>query len=107
MGAKPLCHQILIPWLSLPLLLLGYMALWDKVSPEIAVHFTPSGRTVTLMSRQEFLLSTMIILLVMLVVGSWKLWKLEGKGFARAMLRYYFAITAMLIIFFGIVVYNM
>ena len=98
-------NLVLVPWLSLPIVLASYLLLWSRIPSEIAVHFTSSGNPVTLMSRERALLFDLIILLIVLSLGSWKLWKHDNSP-ERILVRYYFAIGALSIIFLGILFYN-
>ena len=97
---------ILIPWLSLPLVLISQLALWDRMPREIAVHFTLSGRPVTLLSRVGFLLFSITTLLVVLAVCTWKLRKADERSSSGILLRYYFTVIFMVLIYFGVSVYN-
>ena len=97
---------ILIPWLSLPAVLFSHLALWSNMPPAIAVHFTASGRPVTLLSRAGFLLFSITTLLVVLAVCTWRLRQGKDGASARGLLRYYFAVTVMVLIYFGVLIYN-
>ena len=94
-------NLVLVPWLSLPVVLTGYLLFWNKISSKIAVHFTSSGNPVTLMSREQSLLFDLITLLVVLSVYSWRLWK-RHNNLERILVRYYFAIVTITVIFLGI-----
>lgn len=87
-------------------LLISYLALWRRIPDEIAVHFTASGRPVTSMSRSAYLLLSMAALLVVLLAGTWRLWNSDERNVARTLLRYYFAVSVMVLISVGILVYN-
>lgn len=97
---------VLIPWLSLPIVLISQAALWDRMPPAIAVHFTSSGRPVTLMSRAGFLLFSIITLLIVLVVCSWKLRKADDGSSSGMLLRYYFTVIVMVFIYAGVLICN-
>ena len=105
MGVKRSRNLILIPWLSLPIMLASYLLLWNRMPSEIAVHFTSSGKPVTLMSRGQSLLFDLVTLLIVLSICSWKLW--QSNNHPERILGYYFAIVAMTIIFLGILLYNL
>jgi len=98
-------NLVLVPWLSLPIILASYLLLWSRIPSEIAVHFTPSGNPVTFMSRGQSLLFDLITSLIVLSICSRKLWK-HNINPERILVRYYFAIAAMTIIFLGILLYN-
>lgn len=98
-------NLILIPWLSLPIMLASYLLFWTRMPSEIAVHFTSSGKPDGLMSRGQSLLFDLVTLLIVLSICSWKL-RHRANHPERSLVRYYFAIVAMTIIFLGILVYN-
>jgi uncharacterized membrane protein len=106
MSVNRLRNLILIPWLSLPLMLASYVLLWNRMPSEIAVHFTSSGKPDTLMSREQSLLFDLITLLIVLSICSWKLWGRDRHP-ERSLVGYYFAIVAMIIIFLGILLFNL
>ena len=105
MNANRFRNLVLVPWLSLPIILASYLLLWSRIPSEIAVHFTSSGNPNTLMSREQSLLFDLVTLLIVLSVCSWKLWKRDSKP-ERILVRYYFAIVTMTIIFLGVLLYN-
>ena len=105
MSVNRLRHLVLIPWLSLPIILAGYLLLWHRMPSNIAVHFTSSGSPVTLMSREQALLFSLTTLLLVLSICSWKLWRRNNHP-ERILVRYYFAIVAMTIIFLAVLLYN-
>jgi uncharacterized membrane protein len=106
MGINRSRNLILIPWLSLPIMLASYLLLWNRLPSEIAVHFTSSGKPDSLMSRGQSLLFDLITLLIVLSIGSWKLWPRNHHP-ERILIGYYFAIVTMTIVFVGIMVYNL
>jgi len=106
MNTNRLRRLVFIPWLSVPVILAGYLLLWNRIPSEIAVHFTSSGLPVTLMSRVSSLLFDLITLLLVLSICSWQLWGRKNNNTERMLVRYYFGIGAMTIIFLGILVYN-
>ena len=105
MEGKRLRNLILIPWLSVPIILASYLLLWNRIPSEIAVHFTASGGSDTLMSRTQSLLFDLITLLLVLTIGSWILLK-RNLNPERNLVGYYFAIVAMTIIDFAVLLYN-
>lgn len=106
MEGKRLHNLILIPWLSVPIILASYLLLWNRIPSEISVHFTASGDPVTLMSRTHSLLFDLIALLLVLTIGSRILWK-RNINLERILVRYYFGIVAMTIIFLAVLLYNL
>ena len=105
MEGKRLHNLILIPWLSVPIVLASYLLLWNRIPSQIAVHFTASGDPVTLMSRTQSLLFDLITLLLLLTIGSRILLK-RNINPERILVRYYFGIVAMTIIFLAVLLYN-
>jgi hypothetical protein len=105
-GASRAQKLILIPWLSLPAVLFSHLSLWGSMPPEIAVHFTASGRPVTLLSRAGFLLFSLAVLLVVLVTCTLKFRKAGDTDSSGGLLRYYFTVIVMLLIYFGVLIYN-
>lgn len=99
-------NLILTPWLSLPIVLISQVALWDRLPPEIAVHFTAAGRPVTSMSRAGFLLFSIITLLAVLAVCTWQLRQADERRSSGVLLRYYFTVMVMVLIYVGVLIYN-
>lgn len=105
MESHRLRNLILIPWLSLPIILVSYLLLWSRIPSEMAVHFSLSGRPDTLMSRSQSLLFDLITLLLILTVGSSLLMK-RNTNHARVLVGFYFAISAVTIIYLALLLYN-
>jgi hypothetical protein len=99
-------NLILLPWLSLPAIALGFLALWHSMPAQIAVHFTSAGDPVTALSRQGFLLFSLATLLLVLTICTWRLVKTEARNSSRLLLRYYFTVIALVLIDTGILIYN-
>ncbi len=106
MNVNSFRNLILIPWLSLPVVLASYLLLWSRLPAQMAVHFRSSGDPVTLMSREQSLLFDLIILLLVLSICSWQLWRRKDNKFQRGLVRFYFAIVAITIISLGILLFN-
>ena len=105
MNVKDVRSLALIPWLSLPITLASYFLLWSRIPPQIGVHFTSSGIPVTSVSRTQSLLFNLITLLLVLSVCSWRIW--TGNVIVkRILVRYYFTIVTLTVIFLGILLYN-
>jgi hypothetical protein len=107
MNAKVSRKLMFAPWLSLPVVLFSYLAAWWRLPAAIAIHFTFSGRPVTFISRTGFLLFTVLTLLLVLLVCTWRLSKQTSVNPARWLLRYYFTVIVMVLIYFGILIYNL
>src|ERR1044072_3099043 len=95
----------LIPWLSVPTVLASYVLLWHRLPPEIAVQFTYSGSTVSSFTREQSLWFSLISLLFVLSICTWRIWRRSDNS-RRIFVRYYFAIATMTIIFLGILFHN-
>jgi cellulose synthase/poly-beta-1,6-N-acetylglucosamine synthase-like glycosyltransferase len=106
MGSRRAQKLILIPWLSLPAVLFSHLALWGRMPPDIAVHFTSSGGPVTLLSQAGFLLFSVGTLLAVLLACTWRLRNPAGRDATGTLLRYYFAVAVMVFIYFGVLIYN-
>lgn len=105
MNVRDVRNLALIPWLSLPITLASYLLLWHRIPPQIGVHFTFSGIPVTAVSREHSLLFNLITLLLVLSVCSWRIWN-GHVNLKKILVRYYFAIVTLTIIFLGILLYN-
>ena len=79
---------------------------FNNQRPQLAVHFTPSGRPVTLSSPAVFLLLSIVTLLVVLLVCPSKLREPGAGDSLRTLLRYYFTVAVMVLIYFGVLIYN-
>ena len=73
MNDKTLRALVLLPWLSLPVVLVTFYALGDRVPERLAVHFDTSGEVNGWMSRWQFFAFSVGLLLVLLVSLGWKL----------------------------------
>lgn len=99
------CKPILIPWLSLPVVFVGYSLFWDRITGGIAVHFGPTGEPVSWTSRGVSLLFRITTLLLMLSINSWRL-SGRGKNPAGPLMRYYFTVSALTIIILAFLLSN-
>jgi membrane-anchored protein YejM (alkaline phosphatase superfamily) len=106
MNTNHLRNLILVPWLSVPVVLTGYLFFFNRLPSQLAVHFTSSGNTVTLMSRERFLLFALVTLLLVLSIGSWQLWRRKKRDNQRVLVRHYFATVVLTSIFLGILLSN-
>ena len=83
----------------------GLWLLWNSIPTDLTVHFSPTGDPVTLMSRVASLLFSIAALLLVLSIYSWRLGRHEANP-TRALVRYYFTVSLMTIIFFAILLAN-
>ena len=95
----------LIPWLSIPTVLVSYVLLWNRIPPEVVVQFTYSGNPVSSFTREQSLLFNLVSLLVVLSICTWRI-RSRSDNSKRLIVRYYFAIATMTIIFLGILFHN-
>src|SRR5215207_9590065 len=100
MKARRSQNLTLFPWLSLPAVLISHLALWGRMPADVAVHLTPAGRPVTLVGPAGFLLLSVALLLAVLLAFTWRLRGAKDGGAARLLLRYYFTVAAMVLIYF-------
>lgn len=105
MNFKNARNLIFIPWLSLPIIVGSYALLWDRLPREVGVHFTLSGDAVTSVTRVQSLSFSLLTLLIVLSIFSWRMLKRNDHS-ARVLVRYYSAIAALTIIFLAILLYN-
>ena len=98
----------LLPWLSVPIVLLAYLVHWTKLPAELIVHWTLGGRPETgfLMGRGQTLLMGIFGLLVILGLYSWKIRDSDGNNLRGTLLRYYLATGVMTMSCLGIALYN-
>ena len=84
---------ILLPWLSLPVVVVSFLVLWERVPERLAVHFDSSGAANGWMSRWQFLAFSVGVLVFLIANFSWKL--LSGRDDGNVLLRmiYYYAGT--------------
>jgi hypothetical protein len=96
---------VLVPWISLPIVLGAYVLLWNRLPSEVAIQFAALNARVSLMGRAQSLLFDLITLLLLLSVGSWILSKPKAN-YGRTLVRYYFAIVAMTVVFLAVLLKN-
>lgn len=98
---------ILLPWISLPLLLITYLAWWNKLPPVLAVHFGTSGTPNSFMSREASLAFDVVILLILLVACSRRLLLQRRFPSIRSLALFYVVIAAVTTIFWLLLRYNL
>ena len=62
-----------LPWLSLPLLAIVHLLLWDRIPERLAVQFDSSGAATNWMTRGQSLAFDLVVLLLILVTSTLKL----------------------------------
>lgn len=98
---------ILLPWISLPLLVITYLTWWNRLPPQLAVHFGLNGTPNTYMSREVSLGFDAFILLVLLSAGSRRLWRQRRYPSVRSLVFFYVVIAVVSIIFWLLLRYNL
>lgn len=98
---------ILLPWISLPLLVVTYLAWWNRLPPQLAVHFGVNGTPNTFMSRGASLGFDLLILLILLGGCSRRLWLQSRYPSVRSLAFFYVVIAGVTIIFWLLLRYNL
>jgi len=107
MSSKTLLYMIILPWISLPVFLATYFALWDRMPDRLAVHFDFSGRPNGWMSRGQFIMFDIIVLLFVLTSFSLKLWGRRGDFSWGTVASYYLRIALVGAVFIAVLKYNL
>jgi uncharacterized membrane protein len=98
-----------LPWLSLPLVLISNLILWNRLPANLAVHFDLSGAPNGWMDKGRSLEFSVAALLLILSVSTIRLiYKRNRNGEIRAkdLLRHCLAIGAITICMMGVLIYN-
>lgn len=98
---------ILLPWISLPLLVITYLTWWNRLPPQLAVHFGPDWTPNTYMSREVSLGFDAFILLFLLSAGSGRLWRQRRYPSVRSLVFFYVVIAVVSIISWLLLRYNL
>ena len=98
---------ILLPWLALPLLVGGYVALWSRLPAELTVKFDWSGAPQNTLGRTQALLLNSAILLFVLTQYTLKLWGTNGRGRLAVMITYYVAVVFITTLFLLLLKFNL
>jgi hypothetical protein len=98
---------ILLPWISLPLLVIAYLTWWNSLPPQLAVHFGPDWTPNTHMSREVSLGFDVFTLLVLLSAGSRRLWRERRYPSVGLLVFFYVVIAVVNIIFWLLLRYNL
>jgi uncharacterized membrane protein len=97
---------IFLPWLSLPIIMASFLLLWNKIPAQMAVHFDLSGNANGWMGREAALAFSLLGLLCILALFSWKLRRSRWEKYPQGILRYYFAVALLTVLILGILGYN-
>jgi len=98
---------LLLPWLSLPLVLAAYAVVWERVPARVAVHFDLEGRANGWMGRWESLGFDAGVLLLVLLLSTWKIYRRGGPSEAPGQLAMFnSAVLLLTFIFLAVLKYN-
>jgi hypothetical protein len=98
-----------LPWLSLPLVLTGYLMLWNRLPAEMVVHCDFKGAPNGRMSKGEYLALSLVGLLVILSISTMRLiyrWRRIQEAPAKDLLRHCFSAGVVTIVLLGVLLYN-
>src|SRR5262245_16035795 len=98
-----------LPWLSLPLVLISNLVLWNRLPAKLAVHFDLSGAPNGWMSKGRSLEFSLVALMLLLSYSTMRLiYKRSQNGETRAkdLLRHCLAIGAITVCMMGVLIYN-
>jgi uncharacterized membrane protein len=98
-----------LPWLSLPLVLISNLILWNRLPANLAVHFDLSGAPNGWISKGRSLEFSLAALLLLLSFSTMRLiYKRSRNGEIRAkyLLRHCLAIGVLTIVMVGVLIYN-
>ncbi len=98
-----------LPWLSLPLVMISYLILWNRLPAELTVHFDLKGAPNGWMSKGASLAFSLAALLIILLFSTVKLMYKEKRDHGtqpKDLLRHCLAVVALTIILMGVLIYN-
>jgi uncharacterized membrane protein len=109
MTTKARLELTYLPWLSLPLVLISYLILWNRLPAEMTVHFDLKGAPNGWMSKWASLASSLAALLIILLFSTAKLMYKEKRDHGthpKDLLRHCLSVGAITIILMGVLIYN-
>jgi uncharacterized membrane protein len=98
-----------LPWLSLPLVLISYLILWNRLPAEMTVHFDFKGAPNGWMSKGASLTLSLAALLIILLLSTVKLMYKQKRDYSlrpKDLLRHCLAVGSITIILMGVLIYN-
>lgn len=108
MTTKAWRKLIFLPWLSVPLVLMIYVVLWSSIPERLVTQFNLAGRPSGWMSRERLLvINTGVLLFVLISFTSKLLSKARHGTYAEGIVVYYFTVGLLMIIFLGLLLYNL
>lgn len=97
---------LILPWLSLPLVAVAHLLLWDRIPERLAVHFDAAGNADGWMTRGQSLAFDLAVLLFVLVTSNLKM-RRQAPGERNTSLAVLFiAVTFVTLVFLGLLKYN-
>ena len=95
-----------LPWLSLPLVAVVYLLLWDRIPERLAVQFDTSGAVSNWMTRGQALAFDLAVLLFILVTSALKLRRQGKDEQLSGLVILNVAVLFVTLLFFGLLRYN-
>src|SRR5918993_1611330 len=98
---------VLLPWLSVPAVVAGFVATWQRLPQRLAVHFDGGGAPDGWMSRWQFVAFAVGVLVFVLANFTWKLLSgREAEKFNMRLLFSYAGTALVLGVFATVLKYN-
>src|SRR5918993_3104654 len=98
---------VLLPWLSVPAVVAGFVATWQRLPQRLAVHFDGGGAPDGWMSRWQFVAFALAVLVFLLANFTWKLLSgHEAEKFLVRLLFYYAGTIIVLVVFAAVLRHN-
>lgn len=98
---------LLLPWLSLPLVAVVYLLLWNRLPERLVVHFDPAGRPNSMLTRGQSLVFDLAVLLVILVLTNLRLRRQSPTERNNNLILLLLAVSFITLIFLGFLGYNL
>jgi len=95
-----------LPWLSLPLVAVVHLLLWDRIPERLAVQFDTSGAVSNWMTRGQALGFDLAVLLFILVTSTLKLRRQGNDEQLSGLVILNVAVLFVTLLFFGLLRYN-
>jgi hypothetical protein len=98
---------VLLPWASIPLLLLTYLLTWSRLPDRLVTQVDWLGNPTGSMTRGQSLIFELATLAIVLSSFTMKL-RVEGTNrLKKRLVTYYIAVGLILVIFEGMMLYNL
>jgi len=96
----------ILPWLSLPLVVLVHLLLWERIPERLAVQFDTNGAVTNWLTRGQSLAFDLAVLLVVLVTSTFKLRRQGQDEQLSGLVIQNAAVVFVTLVFFGLLKYN-